>query len=318
MWLRVECASRCFYGQRANRSFRQRLGLKNVCYILAMDLFEVRRTVIIAMFSDDTLFEKLALKGGNALNLVYKYGSRVSMDVDLSLDADFGDIQDTTERILRALQDRFAESGHTVFDGKLEARPPLGAGSIGDRWGGYEVSFKLIETAKYESYRGDAARAQREAVVIGPQNQRTFKVQISKYEHCAGKRKMELANYTIYVYTPEMLAIEKLRAICQQMTEYGKRGHPTPRARDFYDIYTILTTTGIQWNSSDNLRLISEIFRAKEVSTELIGRIPEYREFHRPDWPSVRVSVTGELKEYDFYFDYLLEETKLLEALWIK
>jgi hypothetical protein len=97
-----------------------------------------------AMFSDDTLFEKFVLKGGNALNLVYKFGSRVSIDIDLSLDADFGDIGDTTERILRALRDRFAESGHVVFDGKLEARPPLGADMVADRWGGYEVSFKLI------------------------------------------------------------------------------------------------------------------------------------------------------------------------------
>lgn len=154
--------------------------------------------------------------------------------------------------------------------------------------------------------------------MIGPDNQRTFKIQISKHEHCEGKRKVELNNYTIYVYTPEMLAIEKLRAICQQMTEYTKRGHPTPRARDFYDIHSILTATGIRLSSSENLHLVADIFRAKEVGIELIGRIPEYREFHRPDWPSVRVSVTGELKEYDFYFDYLLGQTKLLETLWIK
>jgi hypothetical protein len=107
-----------------------------------MDFAEIRRTVVIAMFSDDALFEKLALKGGNALNLVNKFGSRVSIDIDPSLDADFGDIQDTTERILRSLQNRFAESGHTVFDGKLEARPPLGTGEVADRWGGHEVSLK--------------------------------------------------------------------------------------------------------------------------------------------------------------------------------
>jgi hypothetical protein len=115
-----------------------------------------------------------------------------------------------------------------------------------------------------------------------------------------------------------MLAIEKLRAICQQMAEYPKRGHPTPRARDFYDIHTILAMTGMRLNSPENLLLIAEIFRAKEVAPELIARISEYREFHRPDWPSVRVSVAGDLEDYDYYFDALLAQTKLLEPLWVK
>jgi predicted nucleotidyltransferase component of viral defense system len=283
-----------------------------------VDFSEIRRTVIVAMFSDDSLFDKFVLKGGNALSLVYRFGSRASTDVDLSLDADFTDLADSTERILRALQNRFAEVRHTVFDGRLEMRPPLEPGAIVDRWGGYEVSFKLIETRKYEGYAGDAERTRREAVVIGPQNQRTFKVQISKYEHCVGKREVQLDNYAIYVYTPEMLAVEKLRAICQQMPEYARRGHPAPRARDLYDIHTILTTTGIKLSSPENLQLITDIFRAKDVDTKLIARIRDYREFHRPDWPSVRLSVTGELKEFDFYFDYLLEQTELLKALWVE
>ncbi len=31
-----------------------------------MDFSEIRRLVVIAMFSDDVLFDKLVLKGGNA------------------------------------------------------------------------------------------------------------------------------------------------------------------------------------------------------------------------------------------------------------
>jgi len=75
-----------------------------------MDLSEIRRLVIIAMFSDDILLNQLVLKGGNALNLVYKFGARTSIDVDLSLESDFVDIEDTTERILRSLRNRFAEA----------------------------------------------------------------------------------------------------------------------------------------------------------------------------------------------------------------
>jgi hypothetical protein len=180
------------------------------------------------------------------------------------------------------LRNRFAEVHHTVFDEKFESRPPLRAGSGDERWGGYEASFKLIETRKYEIFSGDGQRARREALVLGAQNQRTFKIQISKYEHCVGKRDVEFDNYTIRVYTPEMLAVEKVRAICQQMPEYLKRAYPTPRARDFYDIYAIVTKTRLELHSPSNIELIESIFHAKDVDPKLIANIGNYREFHRP------------------------------------
>jgi predicted nucleotidyltransferase component of viral defense system len=283
-----------------------------------MDVSEIRRIVIVAMFSDDILFEKLALKGGNAVNLVYKFGSRTSIDIDLSIDSDFSDIDDTKNRIFQSLQNRFAEVRYTVFDERFESRPPVETGSGDGRWGGYEASFKLIETAKYEILAGDGQRAQREAVVVGTQNERIFRIQISKYEYCLGKREVEFDNYTIRVYTPEMLALEKIRAICQQMPEYGKRAYPTPRARDFYDIYTIVTKTQMELYSPANLALIKDIFQAKDVDEKLIAKIGNYREFHRPDWPSVRLSVVGEIEEFDFYFNFVLDHTRLFESLWNK
>ena len=106
------------------------------------------------MFSDDTLFTQLALKGGNALNLVHQLGSRSSLDVDLSLETDFDDIDDSRERIFRTLKARFAEASITVFDEKFGSRPPHN--SAGDKtWGGYQVEFKLMETAKYETMKDE-------------------------------------------------------------------------------------------------------------------------------------------------------------------
>jgi predicted nucleotidyltransferase component of viral defense system len=54
-----------------------------------MDLGEIRRWVIAGMLSDDTLFQRLVLKGGNAISLVYGYGTRASLDVDFSIEGDF-------------------------------------------------------------------------------------------------------------------------------------------------------------------------------------------------------------------------------------
>jgi hypothetical protein len=49
--------------------------------------------------------------------------------------------------------------------------------------------------------------------------------------------------YTVYVYTPLMVIYEKLRALCQQVEYYSTHivsTHRRGRARDFFDIYSIL------------------------------------------------------------------------------
>ena len=132
-----------------------------------MDFADIRRLAIVAMFSDDTLFDQLALKGGNALNLVHHLGSRSSVDVDLSLDKDFQDINDSRERIFRALRSRFAEARLTVFDEKFEQKSPPEAGGD-EKWGGYQIEFKLIDTRFYEDLHGDIERVRRESMVVSP------------------------------------------------------------------------------------------------------------------------------------------------------
>ena len=44
-----------------------------------MEFTEIRRLTIIGLFSDDTLFEQLVLKGGNAISLIYGVGGRASL-----------------------------------------------------------------------------------------------------------------------------------------------------------------------------------------------------------------------------------------------
>jgi len=282
-----------------------------------MDLSDIRRLVIIAMFSDDTLYRQLTLKGGNALNLVYGFGSRSSVDVDLSLEKDFGDLEDSKQRIFRALKSRFAEAGYTVFDEKFEKRPQQERAGE-ENWGGYQIEFKLMDAKKFESMKDNLDQLRREATVIGPSQQRVFKIQISKHEYCLGKVATELDDYSIYVYTPTMIVIEKLRAICQQMPEYPLRGYSTARARDFYDIYSTISKAELTLNTKENLELIRNIFAAKAVNLRLALIIEKYREFHRQDWPSVELTVSGELKTFDFYFDYVISLVNSLQPLWEK
>ena len=282
-----------------------------------MDLADVRRLVIIAMFSDDVLFGKLVLKGGNAISLVYKYGARGSLDVDFSIEGEFADTEEVAKRITRALTDRFDASGFIVFDCTFGPRP-LVQPVDNPKWGGYRIQFKIIERDKHRRFNGDPESIRRNATVVGPFQQRVFTIDISRWEFCEGKAQTQLEEFTIYVYTPAMLAIEKIRAICQQMSEYAIRAAKTARARDFYDIRVILEESKIDLSDRKYLELVRQIFTAKEVPLGLMGLTEQYREFHRQDWPSVEATVGQKLEPFDFYFDYVLSVVKKLESLWIK
>jgi predicted nucleotidyltransferase component of viral defense system len=282
-----------------------------------LDYQEIRRIAITAIFSDEFLFERVVLKGGNALSLALGLSKRTSLDLDFSIENDFEDLEDIRNRVQKALENRFIAAGFVVFDFKFEVKPSVVPEGQSPRWGGYMASFKVMERQKYESLDGDLAGRRRDSLVVGPGQQRMFTIDLSKYEYVAGKLQLELDDYTIFVYSPSMIAIEKLRAICQQMPEYPLQRRPSARARDFYDIRLIASITAMRFDSPENLELVRRIFAAKEVPLSLLGRIKDQREFHRPDWDSVKASSNDDnLAEFDTYFDFVVELGDSMKALW--
>lgn len=293
-------------------------------------LLEIRKTIITAIASDDELLEIFVLKGGNALDIVYQLGQRSSLDVDLSMAGDFADeseLERIRGRLFSALRDRFDAKGFVVFDERFEPRPDKGGGP-GVVWGGYNALFKLIRRARFVELGGIVGvqpsgrvleAMQREASVTGPSSHRTFSIEISKFEHTVGKQLADVDGFDCYVYTPSMIAAEKLRALCQQLPEYPLRAHPTPRARDFFDIFTVSTQAGCDIAARDNLELVRAMFAAKQVDLTLLSFLSSdtQREFHREAWPAVQNAVRGGTSEgFDFYFDFVAAEVrKLIEAL---
>ncbi len=284
-----------------------------------MDFSAIRRTTIIALFADDELAGMLALKGGNALSLIHGITSRTSVDLDFSIAQDFPDFPHAKERIFRLLKDRFDSAGYVVFEEKLTPKPWIDGEDPMPWWGGYELSFKLMKRGRYEELihtRPDKLRI--EAMETGPGQKRVFKVDLSKYEYIAGKQEHELDHHSIYVYSPEMIVIEKLRAICQQMEEYTNKSPAAPRARDFFDIHETVTKRAIDLTTKENLELMRLIFDAKNVPFPLLVKVQDTREFHRPDWLDVEASVTeGQVKNFDFYFDFVIEQIERLKALGV-
>jgi predicted nucleotidyltransferase component of viral defense system len=147
---------------------------------------------------------------------------------------------------------------------------------------------------------------------------RKYTIDISHHEFCEGKVKREVDDYAVYAYSLEMIAAEKLRAICQQMPAYTVLRTKTPRARDFYDIHQIITEHGIDLTTNENRSTLAAIFEAKQVHLNLLGEITKYRDYHAQDWPSVEASISGAHDDFDSYFDFVVKLASSLEALWKK
>jgi hypothetical protein len=235
-----------------------------------MDFQTVRKVAIRSLISDDFLFKNLVLKGGNAIALIHGYGARTSLDIDFSIENDFENVDDVRQRVIRALKAGFESEGLVVFD---EAFGPRPAESRNETWGGYQLTFKLIHDTRYQALKDDIQRVRVSALSSGPGEKRTFTIDFSKYEYCGGKVELEIDHSPIYVYTAEMIVIEKLRALCQQMPEYVLRKRPTARARDFYDIHELVSNAGVTLNSHESKELVKRIFECKQVQLALIGRI---------------------------------------------
>ena len=279
--------------------------------IAALD--RIKKLAVMAMFSDDRLLDELVLKGGNAMALIHKLSSRESVDLDFSIEHDLPDgVEATTARIGRALHRTFPPKGFMPFDIKMAEKPANLSPDMAGFWGGYAVEFKLVTTEQYAAHKDDLSYLQRSALSIG--QGKKFLIDISRFEYVADKQETDLEGFRIYVYSPTMIACEKLRAICQQMEEYApivKRSDGRPgsqRARDFLDIHTLVERLFLDLVALKAVDMTREMFALKHVPLAFLGQIEKYREFHRQGFPSVQETVAPgfELQPFDFYFDYVV------------
>ena len=286
----------------------------------APSLEQIKKLVVIAMFSDDTLMEHLVLKGGNALDLVHRISTRASIDIDLSMKQDFpGGPTALKERIERALNATFRDENIAVFDVKFAEKPEEITADLASFWGGYDVEFKLIEQHRYVELANDIEALRRAALRIG--NAGKFLIDISRYEFTEGKQMLSFEGYRVFVYSLEMILCEKLRAICQQLPEYGpiiKRSRSgSPRARDFVDIW-MLCQHGVDPLSEQNRELLEAIFAAKKVPLGFLRKIKDQRDFHQIGFKSVIDTVLPNVKledNFDIYFNFVLGLIERLEPL---
>ena len=184
------------------------------------DLF--RSLIIKALFLNDSLADKLTLKGGSALDLVYNLTGRSSLDIDVALAEDFSssDLFEIEGTLLKTLNDLFNEENYTVFDLTFTKRPKI---ESNPRWGGYLVEFKIMEGIYSEEEISKNLEKYRRCNSIPIGSSRKFKIDISKYEATHNATNSNYDGIEINVYSLEMIVYEKIRAICQQLPEYKDR-----------------------------------------------------------------------------------------------
>ncbi len=204
---------------------------------------DITRLVIVGLASDEELMEQLVLKGGNAIEFMQAAqgkGSRFSNDIDFSMQGSFDDdLEEVKPRLERTIVNTFSEYGLVVFDYLFTVRPSEVSDDVKDIWGGYNIAFKLATPADVAKANGDLEKLRRSAMPIQSNNSPKIEIDISKFEFVHNKQSLEIDGFTIYIYSPEMIVFEKIRAICQQLPGYstiipGYRA--CPRARDFFMI----------------------------------------------------------------------------------
>ncbi|MGO4537373.1 nucleotidyl transferase AbiEii/AbiGii toxin family protein [Paenibacillus sp. 2TAB19] len=296
-------------------------------------LRKIRALTIIALFSDDDLLDTLVLKGGNALELGYGIVSRASTDLDFSMRQDFKDIglnnpDEIIAKLDKLLSDTFKDENfpYCIHDVRFKEKPKQLIDSQRlTFWGGYEVNFKLISPDFLEKYKDNPGALMSKSIPIDGEGKK-ITIDFGKHEYVGDVTTTELDDYTIPIYTPTLIVLEKIRAICQQMEDYNvsigkEHNFGKPRPRDFYDIYNVMTHSGVQVNlqDPDTIHHLKECFKAKRVRLSLISQISTTREFHKQEESKLRDSIVDQhsFKGFDYYFDYVVDllQTKGLAAL---
>ena len=270
-----------------------------------MSLNEIKILALRALMQDEKLMYDLVLKGGNALQLVYDITDRASMDFDFSIEGDFSksEFERINNSVEKLLKNEFLKKDLVVFDFKFFEKPK--AGSI-KFWKGYKMEFKVIKKENW--YDDDSEKSRREAIKIVEQSTK-FIIEISSFEYVAQAKKHELDGNVLFVYTPEMIIIEKLRALCQSIPEYSKivpSANRKERARDFFDIWNVSKQFNIDITSIENQILIKEIFEAKKVPLNFLKLLSEYKDLHKGNWQSVENTIGPDIESFEYYFDFVM------------
>lgn len=267
-----------------------------------MKIEDVIDESVLAVFRDPILARSLVLKGGSALRMLDHQRSRLSIDADFSIQGSIAAGPTYFLRIERALKRRFKPLGYHLLDFRHTPRPRQPKPELPRWWKGWLCEFKLVAT-EFSDLPLEAQR--RRALIPEGANSSIVEIEISEHEYCGAERKKTIRGVVVHGYTRELLAMEKLRAICQQHPDYQFRSSKN-RARDFYDIYTLCSKLDEGFVRRCRKHLPA-VFAAKDVPLDLLKALwdEDFLAVQRRGFAQVVDSTTGPLLDFDIYVEHL-------------
>jgi predicted nucleotidyltransferase component of viral defense system len=268
-----------------------------------MKIEDVITEVIVAIYSRPTLSKLLILKGGSAMRMFDDQTARLSIDADFSIEDMLTDSAPVFREMKRSFADTFSLHGFDLIDFYAIRKPKKLGQGFPEWWGGWACDFKLVDK-KHRNKTKETRR--RNALIPEGSNSSRIKIDLSEHEYCGKRRTKTIRGSRIQAYSPEMIVLEKLRAICQQHPEYPYRQEMNNRARDFYDIHC-LTVEASDAFIQRCQRHLKAVFAAKEVPLWILGALWDDDAFvdeFRRGFDQVKDTVRGRLDEFDVYLEH--------------
>ncbi len=270
--------------------------------------------VLVAIYSNEILSEKLYLKGGQALRLTQNLRNRLSKDSDFSISEKIEDEQTFFTLFKEAIVNEFHSDGLFVIDFKFTRKPKVKPEGTPDFWGGWAIEFKIIDKTQIT-----LSKERQSATAITPEGSESnrISIDISEMEYCESFEKIKIKSVEVRVYSQVLLVLEKLRAICQSHPSYKYRSKKSNRARDFYDIeqiYSKVLEKGKQEYFLDECQKhFKKVFDAKEVPLEILDKVlteSEFLEIQKIGWQEVRSTVRNLKQDFEYYLQTLKDIVK--------
>lgn len=269
-----------------------------------MTIDEVIRESVVALFSNSILEKTLVLKGGAALHLAEKIVSRLSTDMDFSITEPIENPDTYFQKVTDELQNHFAALGFDVIDSRHERKPKVRKEGLPQFWGGWVYTFKLSDI---KTRNKSPESRQRSALIPEGSNASRIDIEISEYEYCGDLETVRIDGTKIHVYSSILLILEKLRAICQQHSNYPY-GTKKNRSRDYYDIFCLVKKYRTTKNFYNELKThLSAVFDAKKVPLELLDRIfdADFVALQTGNFSSLKDTVKEPVEGFSFYLEQL-------------
>lgn len=267
-----------------------------------MKIDEVINETIIAIYRNPAASNQLFLKGGSAMRLFDNLTSRLSIDIDFSVDTAVDDVSRFFDNMKFKIITRFQDFKYEAIDFNWIRKPNRKRKDKPNWWGGWSFEFKIVS---YAHHGKSIEIKRRNALIPEGANSSKIIVEISEHEYCKNGRTKVVNGVTILGYSRELIVSEKIRAICQQHPEY-KFNLNKNRARDFYDIYELTKDVDDDFTHRCSLH-INNVFKAKEVPISILKSLWEedFIDKQRRGFDQVKDTVQGKVYDFDFYLENL-------------